>query len=430
MELLDSYIRLLRLFLPRRQRDDIAREIAEEIREQLDDRQAALGRPLTVDEQAEVIGRYGHPLVTAARYRPQQHLIGPIVFPYYWLVLKLVLALTLFGHAVAMAVLMSDRPSWLAIGQALEGTLQNVFAVVAWLTVVAAVADRLLARSQVLQRWDPRSLVHRAPASQAASGVDTTLRASAPAWQKAAALFESPSTTFGLVSAVALSAWWLLALRYPVLMFGPGASHLDWGPDMDRLYPLLVATTGVLLIERFAKVLWPRQPWLLQVTGWVAPLVGVLFILGVASSHNQWVVWSGSPTTRTVAIGGMTVPLLDFVNLAFGLPFGLVAVVSALSLIRRGYQWVSGSRNRGARSMPAICLVLVSSSVGSVAQAHGPDDAAIRRILEERVDATKQSVGIVVGIVTPQGRRVIRHGRFAVGDAREVGPELSSRSAR
>ena len=32
MELLDRYIRLLRLFLPRRQREDIAREISEEIR--------------------------------------------------------------------------------------------------------------------------------------------------------------------------------------------------------------------------------------------------------------------------------------------------------------------------------------------------------------------------------------------------------------
>ena len=118
MELLDRYLGVLRVFLPRRQRDDIVREISEEIHEQLLDKEMTLGRRLTIDEQAEVIGRYGHPLITAARYRPQQHLIGPIVFPYYWIALKFVLAVMLFGHAVSLAVVASirsyaGRRSWL-----------------------------------------------------------------------------------------------------------------------------------------------------------------------------------------------------------------------------------------------------------------------------------------------------------------------------
>jgi hypothetical protein len=153
MELVDRYVRLLRLFLPRRQRDDIAREISEEIRDQILDREGTLGRRLTVDEQGEVIGRYGHPLVTAARHRPQQHLIGPIVFPYYWMALKFVLALMLFGHVLSLAVVLPGAPSWLTVGQALESTVQHVFAVVAWFTVLAAAADRWLTRTEVLQRW-------------------------------------------------------------------------------------------------------------------------------------------------------------------------------------------------------------------------------------------------------------------------------------
>jgi len=421
MELLDRYVNVLRLFLPRRQRDDIVREISEEIREQILDKEVTLGRPLTVDEQAEVIGRYGHPLVTAARYRPQQHLIGPIVFPYYWMALKCVLVLTLFGHAVSLAVVVSDTPSWRAVGQALEGTVQDVFAVVAWFTVLAAVADRWLARSKALQRWDPRTLMQRAQAFQAPLLNDRSRRV--PTLVKKATLFELPATPFGLIAAVVLGAWWLLALRYPVLMFGPGAARLDWGPDMHRLYPLLVATAAVFVIEQVARVLWLRQRWLLQVIGAVGPFVGVLFVVGVASSRNQWVVWSGPAMSGTASIGSFTLPLVDVVNLAFGLPFGFAAVVTALSLTRRGYQWLSGKRNRGVRSAPAICLVLLSSITGSIVYAQPPDDAAIRRILEERIDATKQSVGIVVGLVAPQGRRVIRHGRFAIGDSREVGPD-------
>jgi len=190
---------------------------------------------------------------------------------------------------------------------------------------------------------------------------------------------------------------------------------------MHRLYPLLVATTAVFLSRQVAKVLWLRQRWVLQVTAWASPFVGALFVFAVASSENQWVVWSGPAMPGTVAIGGHTLPLLDFVNLTFGLLFGFVAVVAVLSLIRRAHRRWSGSR--GMRSAPAIGLVLLSSISASIAHAQPPDDAAIRRMLEERIDTTKQSVGIVVGIVTPEGRRVIRRGRFAVDDPREVGPD-------
>jgi D-alanyl-D-alanine-carboxypeptidase/D-alanyl-D-alanine-endopeptidase len=419
MELLDRYVRVLRLFLPRGQRDDIVREISEEIREQLLEQEMTLGRQLTVDEQAEVIGRYGHPLITAARYRPQQHLIGPIVFPYYRIALKFVLAVMLFGHAVSLVVIASNDPSWSVVGAALEGVVQNVFAVIAWFTVLAAVADRWLAQSKVLHRWDPQTLMQAT--SQAPRLVDITRRR--PMRARAATLLAGPSTTFGLITAVVLSGWWLVALRYPMLMFGSGAAQLDWGPDMRRLYPLLVATAAVFLTQRLAKVLWLRQRWLLQVTGWVAPFVGALFVVGVASSENKWVVSSQPAVSETVAIGGLALSLLDFVNLVFALSFGFAGVVTVLSLARRAYQWRSGKRNGGVRSAPAICLMLLLGITGSIAHAQSPDDAAIHRILEERIDARKQSVGIVVGIVTPQGRRVVQHGRFAPGDPREVGPD-------
>ena len=49
-----------------------------------------------------------------------------------------------------------------------------------------------------------------------------------------------------------------------------------------------------------------------------------------------------------------------------------------------------------------------------------PDDAEIRGILAERIDEQKRSVGIVVGVVEPGGRRVVAHGRLAVDDPTEV----------
>jgi D-alanyl-D-alanine-carboxypeptidase/D-alanyl-D-alanine-endopeptidase len=430
MDLIDGYIRMLRLFLPRAQRDDIARELAEEIRAQALDKQAELGRPLSVDEQAEILGRYGHPLLTAARYRSQQHLIGPIVFPYYWLALKVVLAMVLAGHAIAILVLFGGGPSWSEVGDALKETLQNVFAVIAWFTIIAALTDRGLAKSQVLQKWDPRTLA--VPAELAGRAVLHATRAAnrqgPPMWTRGITALEgSPPSIFGLVVGVALSVWWLLALRYPVLMFGPGAAVLDWGPDMDRLYPVLVAAQIIALAEHFARVLRPNGRRFLWITQSLWPITGAFFFYFVATARHQWVVWEGTTTAgpwpRMIEIAGRSLSLIDLVNLAFGIPFVLAAVFAGLSAAWRVYRWFSGRGGRGARSAPSACVLLLSSALVPAAWAQTPNDAAIRQIIAERIDSNRQSVGIVAGIVTPQGRRVISHGRFGAADSREVGPD-------
>ena len=45
-------------------------------------------------------------------------------------------------------------------------------------------------------------------------------------------------------------------------------------------------------------------------------------------------------------------------------------------------------------------------------------DEEIRKILVERIDAQHQSVGMVVGVITPEGRRIVTYGRLAQGDPR------------
>ena len=45
-----------------------------------------------------------------------------------------------------------------------------------------------------------------------------------------------------------------------------------------------------------------------------------------------------------------------------------------------------------------------------------PTDAEIRQVLAERIDEQKRSVGIVVGVVGPEGRRVVGYGSLAADD--------------
>ena len=49
-----------------------------------------------------------------------------------------------------------------------------------------------------------------------------------------------------------------------------------------------------------------------------------------------------------------------------------------------------------------------------------PSDAEIRKILVERIDIQRQSVGLVVGVIEPTGRRVVAYGSFAKGDSRQL----------
>jgi serine-type D-Ala-D-Ala carboxypeptidase/endopeptidase len=49
-----------------------------------------------------------------------------------------------------------------------------------------------------------------------------------------------------------------------------------------------------------------------------------------------------------------------------------------------------------------------------------PPDAEIRQILVQRIDTYHRSVGIVVGVIDPQGRRIIAYGYLAQGDSRPL----------
>jgi CubicO group peptidase (beta-lactamase class C family) len=76
--------------------------------------------------------------------------------------------------------------------------------------------------------------------------------------------------------------------------------------------------------------------------------------------------------------------------------------------------------------MKEIVLVLLLGMVvlihGAAAQSPAnsqiPPDSEIRKILVERIDTQRQSVGIVVGVIGPDGRRVIAYGHLETGDSR------------
>jgi len=67
-----------------------------------------------------------------------------------------------------------------------------------------------------------------------------------------------------------------------------------------------------------------------------------------------------------------------------------------------------------------LAVVLLGQSIAAQSSQATPSDAEIRRVLAERIDTLRQSVGIVVGIIEPQGRRVVTYGELDSGDPRPL----------
>jgi len=75
---------------------------------------------------------------------------------------------------------------------------------------------------------------------------------------------------------------------------------------------------------------------------------------------------------------------------------------------------------RGASSSSASFLMVEDSPDPLQAYSPVPPDSTIHQILVERIDRRRHGVGMAVGVIEPQGRRVIAHGKLGRDDPRSV----------
>lgn len=102
-DLLERYLQAVGQYLPARRRVDTLAELRANLLAQMDDLAEEAGHPLTEPEVSHILERHGRPVLVAARYLPQQSLIGPELFPFYWLILKRAFPFVLLIYAVVQA---------------------------------------------------------------------------------------------------------------------------------------------------------------------------------------------------------------------------------------------------------------------------------------------------------------------------------------
>src|SRR5260370_38440627 len=141
MDLLERYLQAVRTYLPKPQQDDILKELGENLRAQMEDKETELGRPLNEEEGAAILKKHGHPMFVAARYRQTRQLIGSTLFPVDWFTVKMILGFVGFGYAIAALVLIVEGKSILEPFGAIFSYLGADLTTFAWVQIDVAGLD-------------------------------------------------------------------------------------------------------------------------------------------------------------------------------------------------------------------------------------------------------------------------------------------------
>jgi len=272
-ELVDRYLQAVRFWLPKAQQEDLAAELGEDLRSQIEEKENELGRPLDKTEVSEILKRCGAPMLVASRLGPRRYLIGPTLFPIYEFVLKMALLwilLPVFLFIVGPATFGSTNGDW---GKTALLTLGNLwsgaFIAAGIITLVFAVLEQTHAIADISCKWDPSSL---------------------PPVQRPDRKTSFPQTVCELVFNVFGLVWLLLLPHHPFLIMGPAAAFLKFGPIWHSFYvPIVLLTVGVILrlALTLARPQWTALPLWSQLVQSFLTLLLVHYMIGAASYTTQ-----------------------------------------------------------------------------------------------------------------------------------------------
>ena len=290
MDLVDRYLKAVAKALPEAQREDIIRELSEDIRSEMEDKQSELGRPLTEAEQEAVLKQRGNPLLLAARYHQDdrrvafgRQLIGPVLYPFYVKVLSFNLGLTFVViGTIFLALSVSGKP--VRFGDILSSCLLQLFIQSGAVTLIFSLIEKHLTKHP--DRWD---LSGKCGAVQLDLEVEKGIRAPIERGQWISR-FESVS----IIIACAVALVWMTEVQnYPFLILGPAAAFLKLAPIWYQVYFPIVLLTVAEIVR--ATINLVRPDWtLFRAVYSVFVHVGGLAVVYALIRAGSWVIGAAS----------------------------------------------------------------------------------------------------------------------------------------
>lgn len=320
MTLVDRYLHAVRFFLPRREQDDIVRELSENLASEIEERSETLDRELSVKELADIIRRHGHPILVAARYAPRRQLIGPVWFPIYLLALKLGL-----GAALAVTVVVSlVGAAWRggSVPYFVDGMLaypDRALMVFAWTTLGFAAVEMFSSQAQLKPDWDPRTIPDWMAGGRRADRLHDRIHAAV-------------EVLFGALGL----GWLLLVPASPWLAMGPLSTVLAFAPVWRTWYvPMVIVATANVMLDAYGLVEPTRTPR--RITLKLVALGAQLVVAVMILQARVWVV-AGPVVRPDVAPAHELSQLLTWVNTGIAIGFGTVIVITLIEMGKQYYR--------------------------------------------------------------------------------------------
>jgi hypothetical protein len=313
VDLTERYLAAIRTNLPRAQADDIVAELRETLASQREEKEADLGRALSRDEEEAMIKAFGHPLMVAARYRRQQYVIGPEVFPFYIFVLRLVVSIVL---AVALTigiagVVFSTGDIGQAIARGLGTAWEGTIISTGVITIIFAVFERYTPPGSLYEKWSPRTLP--------------------PPQRRPQSRFEMAA---GLTAGAVFILWWIGLIHAPPVYVGHSGEHLEIlaAAIWRQVYWPVLGVVALGMVGHAIGLFRPRWRHARLVIQFLSAVATVV-ILTILFNAGHW---------AEVAGAGLPPEKLDELRrgLDLGIRIGIVAVgvISILSAVTEGWR--------------------------------------------------------------------------------------------
>jgi len=314
MDLLERYLQAVGEYLPANMKADTLAELRENLLAQMEAREEELGRSLTPAEVASVLEKHGRPMLVAARYLPQQSLIGPGLFPIYWFTLKKSFPFVVLAYGVTQIVALVFVGGRFDPGAAIAhfpGVALTFWAVITLGFACFEFAQgRYFHVANLSQAWNPNDL---------------------PPLAKQEKKKQSLAHRVADLVVNAIVFLWFLAVPYrPYLLLGSGMGYLHglpFGltPEWHIFYWQIVALMAVQLILKTAILFVDgASPWCKGVDI-VVQAVGALAIGVMVQARSYFVPAANSSR--------MSLQNLASLNWSLNLAFKIVLAICVVKLL-------------------------------------------------------------------------------------------------
>tara|TARA_R110002167_G_scaffold63058_8_gene177897 strand:- start:1044 stop:2144 length:1101 start_codon:yes stop_codon:yes gene_type:complete len=295
MDMIDRYLNAVAAQLPADDRADIIAELRDLILSRFEAKEESLDRPLTEDEQEEILREIGHPLVVAARYRKgPQALVGPELFPYWLFGVKAGLLILAAVQALALLVRVLAGSEYLgeALSHGINGFISSGLTLIGVATVVAAAIEHYGVRPRWLTHWRVKDLEAFGLADpsrwSAAMGVAKSRDWS---WKgRGKRIWPGSEHLWSLVANGLFAAWWTGLIHAPGLMqvnIEGVDAVVTGGPIWAALHSTILIYVLASMATNLFGLLRPQAVRLLAVAR-IAVAVGGLWLAQIIFQAGHW----------------------------------------------------------------------------------------------------------------------------------------------